>query len=254
MPSWWSDPSPKNAFVLSWVSVLLTFIAAFTGLTFYIASGSALCLVFGLENCVDFLSSVVVLWRFYCPGKVTAEQEELLKKREKRASIAISFILIALGISVISAAVDDLVTGAENEYELQLVIATSFVSVFIFGSLMCIKFQYAEKLDSASLYKDGICSAIGCTLAVALFVNTLIVERYPDIWWLDPAVAIVCGAGALLIGLQAVIVASCMQRLPIFSLKWWMTSQGDGLDEVRDRALSQEDFGDVQMPADKMFA
>ena len=72
MPSWWDSPTPKHAFVLSWISVVLTFLAAFSGITFYMTSGSALCLVFGLENCVDFLSSVVVLWRFYCPGKVTA--------------------------------------------------------------------------------------------------------------------------------------------------------------------------------------
>ena len=159
--------------------------------------------------------------------------------------------MILLGIAITSAAADDIVTGAENQYELQLVIASSFVSVFIFGSLCVMKFQYASKLDSASLWKDAICSAIGCILAVALFVNTLIVERYPDIWWLDPVVAIACGIGALLIGLHAVIVASCIQGLPIFSIRWWMTSQGDGLDEMNHRGLSKEDFGEgVDMPGD----
>jgi hypothetical protein len=76
--------------------------------------------VFGLENCVDLLSSVVVVWRFYVPiGKtVTEEREKLLEKREERASVAISFILILLGLFVCGGALSDLVNGPESENDL----------------------------------------------------------------------------------------------------------------------------------------
>lgn len=79
-----------------------------------------------MENCVDFLSSVVVLWRFYCPGELTKERVELLQKREKRASMAISFILMLLGVGVIAAAADDLAHGAETENDLNTVMVCTF--------------------------------------------------------------------------------------------------------------------------------
>eukprot|EP00529_Nitzschia_sp_RCC80_P034905 CAMPEP_0113473966 /NCGR_PEP_ID=MMETSP0014_2-20120614/18328_1 /TAXON_ID=2857 /ORGANISM="Nitzschia sp." /LENGTH=111 /DNA_ID=CAMNT_0000366773 /DNA_START=142 /DNA_END=473 /DNA_ORIENTATION=+ /assembly_acc=CAM_ASM_000159 len=108
----WNDPSAKNAFILSVVSVLFTLIAAFVGIGYYMTTGSSLTLVFGLENVVDFLSSVVVLWRFFVPGKMTKEREELLKSREVRASTAISFIMILLGLGVVASSSYDLSNGA----------------------------------------------------------------------------------------------------------------------------------------------
>ncbi len=106
---------------------------------------------------MDLLSDFVVVWRFYSPGKLTKEHEELLGRRELRASILISFILALLGISVIATSAEDMASGPETEQEMEVVIAIAFSSVFIFGTLAIFKFQYARKLGSESLYKDGIC-------------------------------------------------------------------------------------------------
>jgi hypothetical protein len=54
-----------------------------------------------MENFVDFISSAVVLWRFYAPGELTKEREKLLNDREDRAAVAISFLIILLGCLVI---------------------------------------------------------------------------------------------------------------------------------------------------------
>lgn len=243
--SWWNEPTAKDAFILSWISVVLTAGAAFAGIVFFTVTGSALCLVFGLENCVDFLSSVVVLWRFYCPGEITKAREEFLQKREKRASMAISFILVLLGVGVMAAAADDLSGGAEPNDELNVVLVIATVSVFIFGALTLVKFRYADKLSSASLYKDGQCSLIGTVLAIGLFSTTFIIEAAPNVWWLDPVFALVCGFVALIMGLHAIVVASCFQGLPIFSPHWWFVSQGDGMDEIAGRELGPEDFGEA---------
>jgi hypothetical protein len=172
---------------------------------------------------------------------MTKEREELLLKRETRASMAISFILMLLGVGVIATAAGDLAGGAETAYDLEVVLAISFFSIFIFGSLTVVKFRFANKLSSASLYKDGICSLIGTVLASALFVNTLIIEQAPSVWWLDPVVAIIAGFAALGIGIHAIVVASFVQGLPIFTLSWWLMSQGDGMDEMG--AREPKDFG-----------
>jgi divalent metal cation (Fe/Co/Zn/Cd) transporter len=201
---------------------------------------------------VDFLSSVVVLWRFYCPGEITKAREEHLQKREERASMAISFILMLLGISVIAAAADDMANGEESIQDLDNVMVIALFSIFIFGALAVIKFHYANKLNSPSLKKDGLCSMIGTVLAIGLFVTTFLIEKAPSIWWLDPAFAIACGFVALLLGLHAVIVASCVQKIPIFSIKWWLVSQGDGLDEMVGHELESRDYGDKGGQTDEM--
>lgn len=205
-------------------------------------TGSSLILCYGLENCVDFFSSVIVLWRFYVPDEVSDGIDEKLAKREKRASIGISVILGILGIGIIAAAVDDFLQGMEDYSNLRLLLGISVSSILIFGLLAVMKFQYSIYLKSASLHKDGICSLIGTILSGALFINTLIVKHAPEAWWIDPAVALGCGIASIAIGMHAIIVASCIQRIPIFSLSWWMLSKGDGQDEITGRDLGPEDL------------
>lgn len=88
---------------------------------------------------------------------MTPKREELLKRRELRASILISFILVLLGLSVIGASVKDLNSGPDAANEMNIVILIAFISVFVFGTLTIFKFHYARKLDSESLFKDGVC-------------------------------------------------------------------------------------------------
>ena len=160
--------------------------------------------------------------------------------------MGISFILMLLGIGVVVTAADDIVGGAESYYDMQVVLAIAFFSIIIFGALAIVKFRFANRLSSASLSKDAICSLIGTILAASLFVNTLIIESVPSIWWLDPAVAMILGFVAFGIGLHAVVIASCVQGLPIFTIHWWLVSQGDGMDEMKGRDLEPSDFGDGQ--------
>lgn len=224
-----SQPTSKHAFVLSWISTILTAAYAAAGFFYYVTAGSAMCLVFGLENFVDFLSSVVVLWRFWASGTMTKERENRLKRRDLRASMAISFIMIVLGMAIVATSTNDMKAGPEaNTMHLGLVLGISGTSVFVFGGLSFFKFQYASALSSESLYKDAVCSMIGTILGLALFSNTLIVRSRPQIWWLDPIVAMLCGLIALFLGIHSMYVAWKIRRVPIFALSWWTMSRGDG--------------------------
>jgi hypothetical protein len=181
--------------------------------------------VYGLENLVDFISSCVVLWRFFAPSSVDAILEQKLKQREERASIAISFLMIALGICIILTSVSDFSRGQEDTAQVNAILFISFISIFLFGTLSMIKIRYASKLNSPSMYKDGICSVIGTFLALALFLNTAIVIRYPNIWWVDPIAAFAAGVVAIVLGIRAIWNASTVERLPIFSKNWWFQKE-----------------------------
>ena len=87
--TFWYNPTAYHAYKLSLISCFITFFAAILGLASSKASGSSAMLGFGLENLVDLLSSMVVVWRFYVGGstEVTPALVAKLNGREKKASI-----------------------------------------------------------------------------------------------------------------------------------------------------------------------
>lgn len=228
-PLWtsiWKEPGTKHAYQLSCISLGLTVFAISAGVALYFNTGSSLFLVLGLENCVDFLSSAVVLWRFFAPAVVTKELEAKLKSREKRASVSISMILVILGVAVWITAFQDVSRGQEEASHQNAALVISFLSVVFFSILTVFKFRYAKVLDSPSLYKDGLCSTVGTILSASLFVNTLIILGSPSAWWIDPAVAIICGLASLLYGFWTLHSAWKKDGMPILSYRWWLFDEG----------------------------
>lgn len=186
-----------------------------------------MCLIFGLENTFDWLSSVIILWRFWASGEMTKDRERTLKRREVRASMAISMMLMVLGVAIVGTSSYDMNIGPGIGHESDIVFFMAGTSIFVFGSLSIVKFQYASGMGSEALYKDGVCSLIGTILASSIFTNTLLIRKRPDIWWLDSCAGMICGFAALFIGFHTIFVA-WKRRVPILSLSWWMMSRGDG--------------------------
>lgn len=180
-----------------------------------------------------------MLWRFYAPYQLDEALEAKLKGREVRASVAISFILILLGIQVIVAASSDMAKGQQDETDKEAAIAISFFSMPIFGTLALLKFRYAKALESESLYKDGICSLIGTVLAVALFLNTIIIHNSPAAWWLDPIIALFAGFIAFFYGIHGVYVAKSREKHAIFSMSWWKSSGGQVAEQAPKSASTE---------------
>jgi hypothetical protein len=136
--------------------------------------------------------------------------------------------MMLLGMGVIATSSYNISVGPGDGHDLNIVLGMAGTSVFVFGSLALFKFHYANALASESLYKDGVCSLIGTILGAALFTNTVIIRNRPQIWWLDPCVAMICGFSALFLGFHSIFVAWKHRRVPILSLSWWLMSRGDG--------------------------
>lgn len=238
----WSEPTTKDAFYLGFISTVIEFFFFIGAITWYILKGSNLILVFGLENFVDWFSSVVVLWRFFVPGELTKEREAMLQRRELRASVAISLTIIIMGVSVIASSSFELAGGEDENVDMELVIyILSAISVCIFTVLMFFKFRYSFVLDSDSLHKDGLCSLLGVVLSSALLINALILDVNPHLWWLDPSVALICGLVALIYGVHSVFVAWWKDGVPVCSMSWWLMSRGDGEDSDSDGSDKGDD-------------
>lgn len=242
MPIWWSEPTSHHAFILSWVSIVITLIAAIIGIVGYFKLGDSLILIYGLENIVDFFSSAIVLWRFNlpppqpttttannnnnCQMDTTDEQQQndALARREKRASIGVSIVLAILGFSGIITSIQELGKGAKEDEEdvLNTIILLSFFSLIIFSILAKFKFHYANQLKSSSLRKDGLCSAIGALLAFAMYFNAVLNMW----WWFDPSMALICGLGAFSYGWYGMHKAYVKDGYPICSWRWWVYGGG----------------------------
>ena len=220
-PSWLINPTTSHVFRLSVISCIITLIAAIAGIAVYDSSGSTSVLGFAIENFIDLLTSIIVIWRFYSPGMNLDET----KKREKRASVGIAFVMLILAVTLSVAAFDEIAQGAEEdeEYDSEL-LALSIPSMFVFSALAYIKFRYADLLHSPALQKDAICSLFGAILSISVILNSFIIESFPDAWFLDPLVAIFVSVACFIIGTSTII-------------NWWMT---DPSDEAERDVNSQE--------------
>lgn len=208
---------------------------------------SKLLLAFGLENVVDFTSSVIVLWRFYCPHGCDEAKMAKLKKREERASVAISLVIGILGTFIFCVAIYDLLQN-DDETDLMLLFMISFVSIIVFGGLTFVKFKYAKELDSPSLYKDGICSLIGTSLSASLLLTTAIVEEHPRAGYLDPVVSLLVGITSIVYGFK-VILALLVDGVPIFHPGWWYEKkQAEGEDAGNTAEYQKDDDKEQELP------
>jgi hypothetical protein len=155
-----------------------------------------------------------------------SQQNEILVNREKRASIGVSIILALLGFGGVITATDDFISGIGEveQSDLNIILVLSFFSFVIFGILAKFKFHYANKLQSPSLRKDGLCSGLGAILTFTMFFNAVLAMNSKDHfwWWLDPFVALLCGLGALVYGVYGMHKAYVRDGYPIFNWQWWL--------------------------------
>jgi hypothetical protein len=68
----------------------------------------------------------------------------------------------------------------------------------------------------------------------------------PEIWWIDPLVAFVCGIVALVYGIFS-LVRLCRKGVPICSCKFWLTSRGEGSKNLPSSMSTTSDSGDLEM-------
>jgi len=226
-PNWLTHPSSVHAQILSKVSCFITASAAVFGFILWIQSGYLSILAYGMENLLDFLSSLIIVWRFFPPKSVDDPKSIMLalRAKEKRSSIGVSFVILLLGIQVVVLSLVRFNAGnhlfAGNEYD-EMTIFVALPSAIVFGTLAMIKLNYANKLESPALRKDGFCSAAGTILSLAVVLEIIVSGMDQNIWYLDPFIAFLVGVVCIFIGARTIFLKN--KEVPFLSLAWWAQS------------------------------
>lgn len=194
-----SHPGAHEAYVISWVSLVLTIMAFAIGLAVSAVSGSSATLGFALENAVDGISSALVLWRFWGGGRSIPEAE--LELREKRASVGIALAFVVLAITVGGTASAHL---AEHNVpsNVAALLGISAPSVVVFSTLGAIKLHLGFATRSPSLKKDAACSLCGALLSLGVCIGTAVAH---EAWYFDALVALLVSGALFLHGVYTLV-------------------------------------------------
>ena len=214
---WVKQPGPRQAYELSVFSCVLTAAAFIIGIALAAVTGSSATLGYALENFVDLFSSLIVVWRFW--GK--EDDNEKLEHREKRASIAIAFMMCILGLVVFGVAADHLVQAHEIN-GVHILVTVSVPSMIIFSIVAWLKFHMASHMNSPAMKKDAVCSSAGAVLSLGVFMGAALFSSDSQIWWFDAVVAVAIGGALFIYGMRT-LVRNIVQGNNYFSLSYWRT-------------------------------
>lgn len=216
------QPGLQQAYELSILSLIASAVAVMMGAVSSIQTRSATALGYSLENSVDFLGSVLVLWRFSGGGSQTPKQ--VLESREQRADVGISFMFIILGCVVAADGAKELVDH-QGDKDLIELIALYSPSVVVFLLLGTAKIHVGRCVKSHSLQKDGMCSLAGALLSSGVLVSALIEEFFSSIWWVDSFLAVIVAIGLATQGFFS-IRAFALRGVAWWTLDFWEGHHG----------------------------
>lgn len=203
----------RDAYELSVLSLVASIIAILMGAISSVQTRSATALGYCLENSVDFLGSVLVLWRF-----AGTAPKEILDSREQRADAGISLMFIVLGALVGADGVKELVYR-DKDRDLVELIALYAPSMIVFVLLGSAKVHVGRCVRSTSLQKDGMCSLAGALLSAGVLVSAIVEELTP-IWWLDSFIAVIVANGLAAKGLYSLHLF-IRRGLRFWTLNFW---------------------------------
>lgn len=240
-PSWISHPNNGHAQILSVISCVITASATVFGIIMWKKTGYLSILAYGLENLIDFLSTLIILWRFFPPKSVDSvdvkSSIDALLAKEKRASVGVSLVMLLLGIQIVIISLVRFKKGSMLfSYDIfdEITFYAALPSILLFGGLTMMKLHYANKLNSAALRKDGFCSAAGTILSLGIILEKIVSDMDQNIWYLDPLIAFIVGLACLFIGARAILLKN--RELPLLSLEWWTQSVEDLVEDLPEPA------------------
>jgi len=148
-----------------------------------IAAGSVALTGFGIDSVIEVASGVLLWWRL----RAELGLAPLGPTVEHRAARGAGFLLLALGVYIVTDSVRVLVTGSRPESSLIGIVLTA-LSLIVMPLLARGKLRVAASLGSRALRADAhesiVCAWLSATTLLGLGLNAVL-----GWWWADPVAA-----------------------------------------------------------------
>ena len=171
-----------------------------------VAAHTLALVALGLESLVDGSASMVLVWRF----EIERRDPGRARRVERIAHWFIAVTLTVVAVYIAAQAIHTLVTGAEPD-SVTAGIVIAVASIIILPFLAMAKFRLARRLQSPALRGDGVLTATGAVLGVAVLLGLVVNEAF-GWWWSDAAAAIVIAAFLGLESWRRVLALSARPR------------------------------------------
>jgi len=172
----------SSARFVSYVSLVVSLVLAFLGFAIGFSENVLSVVGFGMEACLDGISSALVLWRFkkgkrreFADSEAAAQAKEARDaRRERNSAVGIGATFVASAVLLmLSAAWKVLGWDASTpEHVTEEHVGAVYTGLLawpssvIFCGLAVWKFRLGRTLGSQVLRKDALCSALGAFLAL----------------------------------------------------------------------------------------
>ena len=149
-----------------------------------VAAGSVALTGFGIDSAIEVSSGALLWWRL----RAELGSAPLGPFVERRAAGGAGFLLLALGVYIVTDSVRLLLTGNRPESS-PLGIGLTALSLIVMPLLARAKLRVAGSLESRALRADAhetiVCAWLSATTLLGLGLNTAL-----GWWWADPVAAL----------------------------------------------------------------
>src|SRR5256712_4477115 len=162
-----------------------------------VTAGSVALTVFGIDSVIEVTSGALLWWRL----RAELGLAPLGPTVERRAARGAGFLLLALGMYIVTDSVRVLVTGSRPDSSLIGIVLTA-ISLIVMPLLARAKLGVAATLGSRALRADAhetiVCAWLSATTLLGLGLNAVL-----GWWWADPVAALAMLPLIVLQGLEA---------------------------------------------------
>jgi len=149
-----------------------------------VAAGSVALTGFGVDSVIEVTSGALLWWRL----RAELGSSPLGPTVERRASRGAGFLLLALGVYIVTDSARLLLTGTRPESSLVGILLTA-LSLIVMPLLARAKLGVASGLGSRALRADAhetiVCAWLSATTLLGLGLNAVL-----GWWWADPVAAL----------------------------------------------------------------
>ena len=167
-------PTRHEVFGITFISLIASLFFWAVALTGALKGGASATVVSCcLESALDFISTVVVLYRFLEPDALIPSERN--HKLEQRSSAACALNLVALALVLTTMALLDLRGGAAdgpNELTIEVLLSVPSTVVYLVVGMM--QLQVAWQLRLRSVKQDALISLLGAVVSLGTLVSALV--------------------------------------------------------------------------------